>query len=751
MALASVALGMGTASLVSPLVDPTANVIMHGWMLKKRRKKLQGFARRYFMLYQSGLLVYSFGPGQPIRDRMSLSQAAISTAVGRRDIHIDSNTGTFHVKCLTSEEFQDWMFAFRKFISTGQEVRRSMALSLRQVTRQGSISLNKSSTIAEEMGSSLADLETSVNSLKAEVSSTKDSRKSSTKGEKEPRKSSSFGLFRKSHHPPTPPSLEIEVTSEPEPPRISLKDIESALEALKSQHSRLLQALHELSLAESSQSRSNSLPLTKEEDEYTEEPHEQSPLSPGRDHRPVYSPAFSSRHSKRGSVATSIADSVNEWFDAWDGDEPGAQEFVLEPDTSQDDQKLSMILHESQDSVVDDDRSSIDTDIDDGEETATIAPMSPVPPTPATPLPPLVRRTILPAPITGDEGSIFTVLKKNVGKDLSTIALPVTFNEPLTMLQRAAEEVEYYELLTKAAESTDSVERLAFIAAFAISGYAHTRYRSSRKGFNPMLAETFEDDRMHFIAEKVKHNPVEMAYHADGPGWELTATSAGKTKFWGKSLEIIPLGSTHLQIGEDHFQWKKPSSFMRGLMMGTKYLEHCGDMTIMNTKDGSNCICEFKQSSYWGAGANAVSGTIYHPPGNVAAKIEGKWDEQISLTVDEANFRILWRASPPPKGHEDYYGFTTFGMSLNEIVGDMKTKLPPTDSRWRADVRALEEGRLDDAEAQKVRIEELQRERRRQGADAQPRWFQKVGDNYEYLGGYWEARRNGWDGLPSLW
>ena len=48
-----------------------------------------------------------------------------------------------------------------------------------------------------------------------------------------------------------------------------------------------------------------------------------------------------------------------------------------------------------------------------------------------------------------------------------------------------------------------------------------------------MLGETFEDIRMKFIAEKVSHNPVVIAYHAEGSGWELDATSAGKTKFWG--------------------------------------------------------------------------------------------------------------------------------------------------------------------------------------------------------------------------
>jgi oxysterol-binding protein-related protein 3/6/7 len=89
-----------------------------------------------------------------------------------------------------------------------------------------------------------------------------------------------------------------------------------------------------------------------------------------------------------------------------------------------------------------------------------------------------------------------------------------------------------------------------------------------------MLAETFEDVRMRFIAEKVTHQPLAMAFHAEGEGWVLYGTSAGKTKFWGmvyeiflfafilylsrlgKSLEIIPLGTTHLKIGGDHFTWQ---------------------------------------------------------------------------------------------------------------------------------------------------------------------------------------------------
>lgn len=65
-----------------------------------------------------------------------------------------------------------------------------------------------------------------------------------------------------------------------------------------------------------------------------------------------------------------------------------------------------------------------------------------------------------------------------------------------------------------------------------------------------MLAETFEDIRMKFVAEKVRHNPVEMAYHAEGNGWELSGMSAGRTKFWGMSLSVaeLELGKTHFPL-----------------------------------------------------------------------------------------------------------------------------------------------------------------------------------------------------------
>ncbi|KAJ7139866.1 Oxysterol-binding protein-domain-containing protein [Mycena epipterygia] len=708
-------------------------VIREGWVLKKRRKKMQGFARRYFTLYQSGILTYAFDRGQPVRDQVSLHHSAISTAPGRKDIHIDSNT-TFHIKCLSADDFDQWMTAFRRFIGPGPESRKST--SMRHLTRQGSMSVNKSGAVLEEMASTLAELEEAVLALPHDGLLPK--KPSKTKNEKEKLKSEKavFGLFKRSSHHS---SMHDTENSPPEvlekPPTQRVHD---ALETLKTQHAVLLKSIHSLALLDTAQSmRGSPLPITAEEEETTE------PLT--------YSPSasFSTPHSrKRASIlTTTTSESTNEWFDA-DSINDGAEEFVLDiPPAQLDSRQPSKII--SNDSRSSLGRSSVDTDIV-GEPSRAPSESSTADPNHGAVQ--ITRRTHLPAPPVGDEGSLFTILKKNVGKDLSTIAFPITFNEPLTLLQRTAEEVEYYELLDLAAAAADPIERLCYAAAFAVSSYAHTRHRSGRKGFNPMLGETFEDPRMKFIAEKVRHNPLEMAYHAEGNNWELYATSAGKTKFWGKSLEVIPLGTTHLKIGDDHFEWKKPSSFMRNLMVGTKYLEHVGKMTIENTHTDARCVVEFKPSGYWGA-SNMVSGAVYSPSGQVVTQLEGKWDDQVSQTLDSSHFRILWRVAPYPKDTHEYYGFTSFGITLNEITSDLVGKLPPTDSRCRPDVRALEEGQLDVAEAEKTRVEEAQRERRRNGEDTEPRWFKQVGDEWQYTGGYWEARAHGWKdaGVKALW
>jgi len=66
----------------------------------------------------------------------------------------------------------------------------------------------------------------------------------------------------------------------------------------------------------------------------------------------------------------------------------------------------------------------------------------------------------------------------------------VSFNECTSLLQRGAEDMEYVDLLSIAVTKTTSVERCAYVAAFAASEYASTVNRVA-KPFNPLLVFTF--------------------------------------------------------------------------------------------------------------------------------------------------------------------------------------------------------------------------------------------------------------------
>lgn len=71
------------------------------------------------------------------------------------------------------------------------------------------------------------------------------------------------------------------------------------------------------------------------------------------------------------------------------------------------------------------------------------------------------RRICLPAPCPDTTNiNLWNILRNNIGKDLSKVSMPVELNEPLNTLQRMCEEMEYSELLDKAAETEDPFERM---------------------------------------------------------------------------------------------------------------------------------------------------------------------------------------------------------------------------------------------------------------------------------------------------
>ena len=322
------------------------------------------------------------------------------------------------------------------------------------------------------------------------------------------------------------------------------------------------------------------------------------------------------------------------------------------------------------------------------------------------------------------------MLKNNIGKDLTKISFPVAFNEPTSMLQRMAEDLEFPECLEAAATSPDSMKRIAFVAAFAASNYSSTIGRIA-KPFNPILGETYEycslgKQPFRYVSEQVSHHPPKSACLAQAPLWEYMGSVDAKSKFTGRSFEIQPTGIAHvnLKVPRDyvknakkelqpaagvksdrvleHYSWSKVTTVVSGFLTGSVSIDHVGTLAVQNHATKERCELTFRPRGWRGANACEIKGSVFDAKGNVTWDIAGRWSSQLvarrrgaghgDLNPDEdvsastAEYILLWRNNPKPPAA---FNLTKFAATLNSLPTGLELWLPPTDCRLRPDLSAV--------------------------------------------------------------
>lgn len=390
---------------------------------------------------------------------------------------------------------------------------------------------------------------------------------------------------------------------------------------------------------------------------------------------------------------------------------------------------------------------------------------------------------------------LWGILKNLIGKDMTRMTLPVSFNECTSLLQRLAEDIEYNNLLDAAASYDDSTLRMAYVATFAASEYASTIGRIA-KPFNPLLGETFEysrpDQNYRLITEQVSHHPPISACNAESIKWDYYGENAVDSQFKGRSFDFKHLGKMFCRLRPDNgvidktgnkvesetYSWKKVNTSVVGIMMGNPTVDNFGKMHVINHTTGDEIIVDMKQRGWKASSAYQLSGHVVDSKGNPRWAIGGHWNSKIygkkisgapkdakkrgsaddmsdSLDTKESSDPksgskfLIWQAAPRPKGP---FNLTQFAITLNGLDKSLEPWLAPTDTRLRPDQRAMEDGRFDDASENKHRVEEKQRnakkQRELQKINYEPNWFVKkqhpiTGDNYwEYNGNYWVNRRD---------
>jgi len=383
--------------------------------------------------------------------------------------------------------------------------------------------------------------------------------------------------------------------------------------------------------------------------------------------------------------------------------------------------------------------------------------------------------------------NLWSYLKQCIGKELTKITMPVHWNEPLSLLQRITEYMNYAHLLRATPSLPDPVLRLQQVATFAVSALASNNGRMG-KPFNPLLGETYQLQQHDFriVCEQVCHHPPVSAFHAEGglngQDYVFHGSIYPKVRFWGKSIEFQPKGVLTVEIPStgDTFTWSNVNCVVHNIVVGTLWMEHTGTMEIISHSTGLRAVLSFKAGGWFPGNSDlhCVEGFIVDKDKKKLKFLYGRWTEFIcsadpsslvallgckldKINPDATNLpkhppllmgavpdsTVLWEVAPRPKDSEKYYNFSSFTMKLNEA--GQGGALAPTDCRNRPDIRALEEGDLDLASAQKARLEDKQREFRKEFKNKKesewwtPRWFtqcknsQTGEDSWRTTGDFW--------------
>ena len=319
------------------------------------------------------------------------------------------------------------------------------------------------------------------------------------------------------------------------------------------------------------------------------------------------------------------------------------------------------------------------------------------------------------------------IYPKNIIKEIITnmtkkLPSPVYFNEPLSMGQKQCEKFKYMDLLIKAGNETSKEMQMCYISAFLI-GEIFLNIGRSLKPFNPIIGETYEyfdnEKKFRFYSEQVSHNPQVNAYIAETPEFAYYGDTLNTTsfKFFKGSVELLFKNKSHIHIKKtgDHYIFNPPTVYVKGLMKPPLYNDYAGTTVIQNTSDTSyRCELKFIEEGWTPDSLGNFEGTVFKDYETIVYLLKGNWNKEIYMTDPEGNNRVdllkLDEEQEYLKNTVDSYVIPSYSCRLNQINPELEKILPKNDSRFRQDMRLLEEKtETDEAQSYKLRYEEKQR------------------------------------------
>ena len=356
---------------------------------------------------------------------------------------------------------------------------------------------------------------------------------------------------------------------------------------------------------------------------------------------------------------------------------------------------------------------------------------------------------------------------KNIVKEMISAATqnkpaPVYFNEPLSICQKQCEKFFYLNLLKKVHnESKNKSLQLGYICAFIV-GEIFLGLNRNLKPFNAIIGETYEyyDNKSSFryYAEQVSHKPQITAFIGETPDFAFYGDTKNSTSFkiLKGAMELSFKNKVHLHIKStnEHFTFNRPNLMIKGFLKGPMHSDYNGTTIIENELFKENkAEIKFIEESWTNSELGLLDGKIYKGD-KIVYLIKGNWTDSIYL-IDNDNkdnkieLLKLDKNQQYLKNTDDTeYCLPTFCYNLNYMDKNLEESLPKNDSRFRLDMRLLEEKEeTNEAQIFKEKYEEKQRKELNNDKHKILFFDEKIneedGENYFIPNGkYWELKKN---------
>jgi len=336
--------------------------------------------------------------------------------------------------------------------------------------------------------------------------------------------------------------------------------------------------------------------------------------------------------------------------------------------------------------------------------------------------------------------------------DLSSMTAPSFILSPTSLTEFSAYWCEPTEEFLAISAGPDPEDRMLRVLKWFICTLRgqytarETQTGSEKKPLNPILGELhlgeWETSKgpTKLVSEQVSHHPPITAYHIsnDQAGVALQGHCGQKTSFGGKTISVRQVGHALLTVklpsGEiEKYLITLPKLRIEGLWYGAPYIE-LSESSYIQSSSGYHTAIAYSGKGYFSGKSHTFSASVSANPSSSSKDalyvIEGQWTETSKYTKGTKGskaregqpFLDVARSAPGWKS-----------LSLKPV-----SEQGPMESRrvWYDVAEGIKKGMFDDATAAKMKLENDQRQKRKDEQASGQTWqlqrFTLVNDDADY-------------------